>query len=360
MLTCQNCGEPARTYARYCLKCGSKLIFGPAPLLQQGHTLRDGRYVIRRLLGQGGMGAVYQAADAQTQKWCAVKQMQDILINDPVQRQEALIAFDREATMLQQLYHVGIPEFYDHFSEGNAHYIVMEYIDGHDLEEVLALNGGQLPEEQVVRYAMQICDVLVYLHGHRPVPIIYRDLKPANVILAADGRRIVLTDFGIARFFAPTFTTGTRIGTPGYAPPEQHQGRVEPRSDLYALAAAMHHLLTGRDPQSDPFNFPRVSQLVPGISVWLDEIIAINLRQEPSERYDSATQLKEDLKHGRVTKTFVCRFCGHSSAHDKGYCDNCSRALSAETVACPQCSTPNALNSRFCIACGAPLTRRRA
>ena len=355
MTSCPTCSTNVRLGARYCLSCGSKLVWGPVPTLKAGTALNQGRYIVNRLLGCGGMGAVYLAKDQQLGIRRAIKQMVSSFLR-PEDRGEATQQFRREAAMLQSLYHVGIPEFYDHFAQGDSHYIVMEYIEGRNLLEVLESNNGPLAEADVVRYVMQICDVLSYLHSHQPDPIIYRDLKPANVILEQGGRRVVLTDFGIARFFAPASGTGTRIGTPGYAPKEQYAGRVEPRSDLYALAATMHHLLTNRDPQQHtPFEFPRVRTLNPQVSPWLDEIIDINLRDEPSERYDSASHLKADMQTQTVTWTTRCRSCGHVNPHGKAYCDQCTRPLSTVTIRCSRCGMTNALNSNFCISCGARL-----
>src|SRR6185437_5677137 len=193
---------------------------------------------------------------------CALAEVVDNFTNPDAQRQ-AVEAFQREADMLARLNNEHIPRVFDRFSEQNRHYLVMEYIDGATLEEEMKLAGGRLAEARVIDIALQILDTLAYLHGLEP-PVIYRDLKPSNVMMMANGQA-KLIDFGIARHFQPE-QNATLIGTQGYAPPEQYRGKVELRSDLYALGATMHHALSGRDPANEaPFSFPPLATLCPDV-----------------------------------------------------------------------------------------------
>jgi len=253
---------------------------GPLP----NGTVLVNRYVVERLLGGGGMGMVYLARDQRlANRLCAMKEMVDHFI-DPQQRIEANEYFAREADTLAQLKHQAIPAITDRFDEQNRHYLVMEYIEGRNLEEELAARGNEpLPEGLVIDIARQLCDVLAYLHGMQP-PIVYRDMKPSNVMISPKGR-VVLVDFGIARLFKAQ-KRGTMIGTLGFAPPEQYKGEVDPRSDIYSLAATLHYMLTARDPEKfPPFSFPKIKELRPEVSDNLagaiDAALAYNVEGRP-------------------------------------------------------------------------------
>ncbi|MGE0823775.1 MAG: protein kinase [Candidatus Binatia bacterium] len=260
-------------------------------------TLLAGRYRIERFLAGGGMGLVYIAQDQRlADRRCAVKEIFDRFTN-PEERARAIEYFHREADTLAQLNHPAIPAIFDRFGEGNCHYLVMDFIEGANLEDELAARDGILPESRVVEIGRELCDVLSYLHSFQP-PIIYRDMKPGNVILTPSGR-IVLIDFGIARIFNPQ-GKATLIGTPGFAPPEQYSGSVDQRSDVYALAALMHYTLTGRDPEKNPpFSFPPVHSLKPDASPFLAQAIDAALAYKPEERPESATAFKEMFLYGR-------------------------------------------------------------
>jgi serine/threonine protein kinase len=264
--------------------------------LQAGTVLQK-RYVIERLLGGGGMGMVYLAHDRRlANRACALKEMVDHFI-DQQQRIEANDYFAREADTLAQLKHPAIPAISDRFDDQNRHYLVMEYVEGRNLEEELASRGGPLPEGLVIDIARQLCDVLAYLHGLTP-PIIYRDMKPSNVMLTPKGR-VVLIDFGIARLFR-TARKGTMIGTLGFAPPEQYQGMVDPRSDIYSLGATLHYVVTARDPEKfPPFSFPPIRELRPDISSNLAGAIDRALSYEVDARPPSVLEFRDMMLYGR-------------------------------------------------------------
>src|ERR1700722_20176299 len=212
-------------------------------VLTPGVMLGD-RYQVIRLLGGGAMKQVYLVRDHRIARECALAEMIDRFAASN-QKQAAIMAFHREADLLAELENEHIPRIFDRFDENDHHYLVMEYVAGRTLEEKLSSAGGRLDEGLVLDITNQILDTLIYLHTLDP-PIIYRDLKPSNVILRDDGH-LKMLDFGIARHFGLS-RTSTTLGTEGYSPPEQYAGRIESRSDLYALAATMHQLLSGRDP----------------------------------------------------------------------------------------------------------------
>src|SRR5580658_2536299 len=260
-------------------------------------TVLQNRYEIERLLGGGGMGMVYLAHDHRlANRPCAVKEMVDHFI-DQQQRIEANDYFAREADTLAQLKHAAIPAITDRFDDQNRHYLVMEYVEGRNLEEEIAARGGPLPEGLVIDIARQLCDVLAYLHGSTP-PVVYRDMKPSNVMLTEKGR-VVLVDFGIARLFKSA-RKGTMIGTLGFAPPEQYQGVADPRSDIYSLGATLHYVLTGRDPEKfPPFSFPPVNELRPEISRNLAGAIDHALKYEMADRPATVQDFRDTLLYGR-------------------------------------------------------------
>ena len=260
-------------------------------------TVLQNRYQIERLLGGGGMGMVYLAHDHRlANRPCAVKEMVDHFI-DQQQRIEANDYFAREADTLAQLKHAAIPAITDRFDDQNRHYLVMEYVEGRNLEEELAARGGPLPEGLIIDIARQLCDVLAYLHGSTP-PVVYRDMKPSNVMLTPKGR-VVLVDFGIARLFKSA-RKGTMIGTLGFAPPEQYQGVVDPRSDIYSLGATLHYVLTGRDPEKfPPFSFPPIRDLRPEVSTNLAGAIDRALSYQADARPASIQDFRDMLLYGK-------------------------------------------------------------
>jgi serine/threonine protein kinase len=265
--------------------------------LEPGVTLQD-RYLVLALHGSGGMSSVYRARDLHfpnVTKVVAVKEMIN-LATDPTMHEMVVRNFEREADLLATLSHPAIPRIYDYFTQENNSYLVMEFIEGKDLEAVLRESDEYLPEDQVVNWAVELCDVLQYLHNHKPQPVIFRDVKPSN-IMVDNHATIRLIDFGIARVFQPG-QKGTMIGTDGYAPPEQYRGEASPAGDLYALGATLHHLLTRRDPRAEPpFSFSErpIREINPRVSAELEGTINASLAYNPQDRFHSADAMKTAL-----------------------------------------------------------------
>ena len=265
--------------------------------LQNGSVLVN-RYLIQDVIGIGGMGSVYRARDLHfpnVVKLVAVKEMIN-QARDPQIRATIVQNFEREANILATLSHPSIPQIFDYFTHDERSYLVLEYVNGKDLEEVLTESETPIAEERVVSWGIELCDVLNYLHNHKPEPIIFRDMKPSNVMTTKEGH-IVLVDFGIAKMFR-FGQKGTMIGTEGYSPPEQYRGEASPAADIYALGATMHHLLTKRDPRIEtPFTFNErpVRKLNAAVSVELEVVINTAVQYNPSERFASANVMKESL-----------------------------------------------------------------
>jgi eukaryotic-like serine/threonine-protein kinase len=244
------------------------------------------------------MGSVYRARDLHfpnVVKLVAVKEM----INtapDPLIRQTIVQNFEREANLLATLNHASIPRIYDYFTEENRSYLVIEYIHGKDLEAIISGNEGFLSEEQVLTWGIELCDVLSFLHNHKPDPIIFRDMKPSNVMVDHNGD-VKLVDFGIAKTFQ-FGQKGTMIGTEGYSPPEQYRGEATPLADLYALGATLHHALSRRDPRMEPpFSFEErpLRKINPSITAELDAVVTRSLQYNPEDRFQTAAEMKDAL-----------------------------------------------------------------
>lgn len=265
--------------------------------LMTGVTLVN-RYNVQDVIGIGGMGSVYRARDMHfpnVVKLVAVKEMIN-MAPDPLVRQTIVQNFEREANLLATLNHPSIPRIYDYFSHDDRSYLVLEFIHGKDLETVINDSNGFLTEDQVINWAIQLCDVLEYLHGHKPDPIIFRDMKPSNIMINNNGD-VILVDFGIAKTFQ-TGIKGTMIGTEGYSPPEQYRGDATPLADVYSLGAALHHAITRRDPRLEPpFTFAErpIRRINPNVSVEFETVVNTALQYNPTERFPSAAVMKESL-----------------------------------------------------------------
>jgi len=244
------------------------------------------------------MGSVYRARDLHfpnVVKLVAVKEMIN-MAPDALVRNTIVQNFEREANMLATLNHSAIPRIYDYFTQNDHSYLVLEFIHGKDLETVISETDGFLPEDQVISWAIQLCDVLDFLHGHKPAPIIFRDMKPSNVMINHNGD-VVLVDFGIAKTFQ-SGQKGTMIGTEGYSPPEQYRGEATPLADIYSLGATLHHTITRRDPRLEPpFSFAErpLRRINQNISVEFEAVLNTALNYNPSERFPSTLAMKDAL-----------------------------------------------------------------
>src|SRR6266516_548894 len=266
--------------------------------LAPGSQLQGGRYVVEKVLGQGGMGAAVLAKDTRiADKLVVIKEL-IADSTDPQQRQEDVNNFRREVKTLTEIDHPLVPTVTDSFQEYSRYFMVQEYVAGENLEDHLARLKKPMPEREVLTYASQVLDILDYLSQLKP-PIVHRDIKPANIIIGSKDKRAHLVDFGIARADEARNLKRKQtsaLGTPGYAPPEQYQGNADPRSDLYALGATTHHLLTNREPRNyPPFMYPPVRTLTPQLSPEVERMIARAVNNDMTQRYQSAQAMKRDV-----------------------------------------------------------------
>jgi serine/threonine-protein kinase len=319
-------------------------------------TVLNGRYEIVRKIGGGGMGAVYLASDRNLGGVLrAVKEMVQSYIED-AQQEKAINDFKRESLLLTSLEHPTIPTIYDYFydeKEGRF-YLVMKYISGGDLSgRMRSMPEGRLDEATVTDWAIQIADVLDYLHNRQP-PIVYRDLKPSNIMIDGNSGRVMLIDFGIARWVNKEEKGVTAVGTMGYAPPELFSGNVEPRSDIYSLGSTLFHLLTGADPQSNPlliFDFhknPRPRQINSGLSDQIEKILMKMVEYSADKRFANAAELRETLiKHRenlqKGSVTFGAGSATEQSAPELVFCGFCGQKIVGSDVFCPFCGAQQPL-----------------
>ncbi len=258
-------------------------------------TLVLGRFYVERALGKGGMSNVYLTRDQHFRHPNNLRSLKEMIAR--LDEQNNLSNFEREANVLASLRHERIPRVYDYFTIYHRAYLVLDYIEGQDLEAVLHSHNSPLPPEEVLDWMLQLCDIVEFLHT-QPTPIVFRDLKPNNVILTPDGH-IVLIDFGIAKLLQPTGTIGTNVGTQGYAAHEMYEGRAEPRSDIFALGAMMHHLLTNTDPRTRaPFTFHEypIRPRNPAVSTELENVVKTCVEQRIEDRYQSIKVLRRELE----------------------------------------------------------------
>ncbi len=318
-LFCTQCGAANPPHARFCPKCGHALGLqktgkGTAVLPAvtssletpgattssnevqvpsvQGELLKQ-RYHLKKKVGSGGYGDVYKAIDRQFNRLVAIKEMsQNGLSLQEIS--EASEAFKHEAFLLAALTHPGLPSIYDYFEENNRWYLVMSFIEGETLESYLNRSkNGCLPVDKVLYIAIQLASVLSYLHARKP-PIIFRDLKPSNVMRTYDGQ-IYLVDFGIARHFkAGQLKDTIALGSPGYAAPEQYgRSQTTPQTDVYSLGVLLHQMLSGFDPSESPFNLPPLN--IPHYP-QLCILISCMLEMDSKKRPASMGNIKRELQ----------------------------------------------------------------
>ncbi len=259
------------------------------------NTILLARYKIEGQLGGGGQGAVYQARDLNfpdSRRLVAIKEMH-VVTNDDILRTSTMKTFQREANILATLNHPAIPKIYDFFEKNDRAYLVMEYINGRDLEAILSRTKS-LPIDKMVEWGIDLCDVLQYLHNHQPEPIIFRDMKPANIMIDSLGK-VRLIDFGIAKVFVSGLPQ-TMIGTEGYSAPEQYKGKANPLSDIYSLGATLHHVATRSDPRLEPpfsFNERPITSFNDDASVQFEQVIMRALEFDPDKRFQSCADMKD-------------------------------------------------------------------
>jgi len=268
----------------------------PVAQLSVGTVLND-RYKVLDIAGVGGMGTVYRAQDTnfQANRMVAIKEMIS-QINDPAVQNSIFSIYERESNILATLRHQAIPRIYDYFILNERAYLVMEFINGRNLDHILNETKTFLPETQIVSWALELCDVLEYLHSNKPEPVIFRDIKPGNVMINSQNH-LVLVDFGIAKLFE-TSKKNTMVGTQGYSPPEQYRGLATPQVDLFALGATLHHLLTLKDPKLEaPFSFDErpIAAINPNVSKEFIAVIDKALQYKPEDRWQSAAEMREAL-----------------------------------------------------------------
>lgn len=394
---CIRCGSIIREGNQFCIRCGQRVTYTPpAPspvgnILANGTTLQD-RYCIIKRLGRGGMGVVYLASDNRfSNRVCVVKEMMEFLLND-YEKQKAVLRFNQEADLLASMNHPNIPQVYDRFSQDNRHYLVMEFVEGMDfkdlLKEYMDIYKSPLPEEDMMVFFMQLCSTLKYLHNHKPL-ILHRDIKPSNILLTCDGKA-KLIDFGIAKA-VQTNTQGTSVGTQGYAAPEQYKGAADTRTDIYALGATIHHLITGRDPQKEtPFDYPPACEINDKVSRGLSDILGWMLQTDINKRPQDVESIIERLKNscqdidqkalnyslennkvigiirGRLKKgaeekpvRIFCIYCGNEAREPNNFCIKCGRPLpSSASIRTPSGMSQARMEFIMTIPAGSSLAAR--
>lgn len=281
-------------------------------------SLVDGKYKILNKVGQGGMSVVYLAMNEKANKQWAVKEVRKDGIKDFEVVKQGLVA---ETDILKKLSHPNLPSIVDVIDTDDSFIIIMDYIQGNSLNKALEEYGAQ-PQDHVIAWAKQLCDVLGYLHTRTPA-IIYRDMKPANIMLKPDGN-VTLIDFGTAREFKEkNLADTTCLGTVGYAAPEQFggMGQTDARTDIYCLGATLYHLVTGMNPCEPPYEIKPIREINPALSSGLERIILKCTQRDPNDRYQSAAELMYALEHyeeiddvyrkkqkGKLLKFLLCVF----------------------------------------------------
>jgi serine/threonine protein kinase len=295
---CDMCGAVNQINQTRCLACGQPLPTLPfaSTVLLSSHKLLKQQYRILHVIGKGGMGTVYVGEDVRLgNRLVAIKEMSQVGLS-PAEKMEAANNFKHEAHLLAELQHPNLPSIYDHFEENQRWYLVMSFVKGQTLAHYLEAQGGKLPPEEVLEIGMVLCNVLNYLHMHRP-PIIFRDLKPSNIMRTPEGH-IYLIDFGLARFFKPGQTKDTtNYGSFGYAAPEQYgKAQTTVRSDIYSFGATLYELLSGYELANTPFYLPPLRTLVPTIPPQLATLTTRMLDLDEQKRPQSVESVKLELQ----------------------------------------------------------------
>jgi eukaryotic-like serine/threonine-protein kinase len=284
-------------------------------LLDPGTTLWS-RYRIVQLVGRGGMGAVYQAEDTRLEgRLCAIKEIIPPADIDPERYEQLQAQFHREASILARMDHPNLPKVSDYFSDNGRDYLVMDYVPGKDLRQLVDEANAQgrfLPQEQVLEWGLQLCDALNYLHSQDP-PALHRDIKPSNIKLTPTGT-IKLVDFGLVKLVVPdddrTITVLQGQGTVQYTPLEQYggeTGHTDVRSDIYSLGATMYHLLTGQPPLEAKQRFLRPGSMLnirdinPQVSPRIEQAVLHAVAMHPDNRPDTAAVFRAELAGERLS-----------------------------------------------------------
>jgi serine/threonine protein kinase len=333
-----------------CERCGAALALVPGTVLP---GQRD-RYRLEKHLKSGGFGSVYKATRLSDNLTVAIKEM---ICPDPSEQAIRYELFDREAKILKNARAFRIvPEFYEFFGSGSDAYLALEFISGMDLYKAMQQSGRGCGMNEVLDWATQICDVLNWMHTQNP-PMVHRDLKPENIMLLSNGTGIKMIDFGTVR--ASRKPVKTQVGssssatqfiyTEGYAPIEQIGGKPEPRSDLFALAATIYHLLTNQWPSGK--DTPPLVNVLPSCPRWMSELVQINLQEDPADRYACVADFKQDLVNQQVTTSVLCTACQATCPARTPYCSQCGAALSQTMLFC-RCGQMNVAGTKYCIFCG--------
>jgi len=291
-MECPHCKTNNPDGADVCSSCGNPLDkASTGSILTPGSRLQNDHYIIKKLLGRGGMGVVLLATDTHLGRDVVIK---ELISNttDPAKLQKNVRYFKDEVTMLAHIDHPLVPNVTDYFQVGTRHFMVQEYAEGENLQDRLDRIKQPMDEREVLVYASDVLGILDYL-SQQTSPIVHRDIKPAHIIIGTKDKRPHLVDFGIAR---EDDRQTTAFGTRGYTPPEQYQAKAEPRSDLYALAATIHHLLTNIYPGLyAPFAYPPVRSINPRLSPEVERVLSRALKLNIDERYQSAIAMKHDI-----------------------------------------------------------------
>ena len=347
------CGVANAPNVRLCQRCGTPL---PATM---GQVLL-GKYRIDRQLATGGFGIVYLGTELASNRPVAIKEM---IVADSQEFNLRKTFFQREAAILEHLQSAAIvPRLFEYIDGKDNAFLVMEYIPGRNLLEVLEEPGRKpFSVATVARWGVRIAEVLEHMHSRQPA-VVHRDLKPENIMLLPDGESIRMIDFGTARTMGKAGkdrnVSRTKIFTEGYAPPEQVIGKAEPRSDLFALAGTLYHLATGQSPEGVFTGRDLTLKLqMPNSGIadaerWFYELLAINLAESTSDRYLCARDFRTDLERQALAREVVCPKCTRSNPVREPFCSACASPLTDVGEVCPKCHRENRLGCRFCIACG--------